>query len=160
MIGRALSLIVDIDLSVRHVRVVFSWLEAHSVIRVFIALVDSFAPVCFLASPRNGLRVPGRPGKTADVVAGPVSEVVHILTEHKVGLLQILSHRIDLCLTNVALVGFGTLLPAGNLFFEAIFVDEVSLLVIENGGEALIFSDVLLVLGDEFGRVGRRVILW
>lgn len=104
--------------------------------------------------------MPGRPGKTADVVAGPVSEVVHILTEHKIGLLQILSHRIDLCLTNVALVGFGTLLPAGNLFFEAIFVDEVSLLVIENGGEALIFSDVLLVFGDEFGRVGRRVILW
>ena len=160
MIGRALGLIVDIDLSVRHVRVVFSWLEAHSVIRVFIALVDSFAPVCLLTSPRNGFRVPGRPCKAADVVAGPVSEVVHILTEHKVGLLQILSHRIDLFLTNVALVGLGTLLTAGDLLLEAILMDEVCLLVIENGGVALVFSDVLLVFGEEFGRVGRRVIFW
>lgn len=82
MVGRALGLILDIDLSVHHVRVVFSWLEAHSVIRVFISLVDSFAPVGFLASPNNGLRVPHGPGKTADVIAGPVGEVVHILTEH------------------------------------------------------------------------------
>lgn len=56
-------------------------------------------------------------------------------------------------------MGLGTLLPTRVLLFEASLVDEARLLVIENGGVALVFCDVLLVFADEFGRVGRRVIL-